>query len=246
MIVNTTNRGWEIISQYAHGLLAGRIAAQLHPKYRPKQWVETLTAIIEHDDKQIDLDSQSCLSEAGVPLDFTLSKPGPQSEVVERAKGLMELAMNKSRWIALFISCHLDFLYDRGAVGKEMESFLKKQETFRKQALKVFGITEKQLTEYYQIVRFCDRLSLILCKNEVPAQGRKLEINTSISNETFFIRRDEKERLVIDPWCFKEKEFELSVEKRHLEQPTFPSAKALKKALDETDVTLKAFSFISM
>lgn len=243
MIVNTTNKGWEIISQYAHGLLAGRIAAQIHPKYRPKQWVETLTAIIEHDDKQIDLDIQSCLSDAGLPMDFTLSKPEPQSSLVNRARGLMELAMNKSRWIALLISCHLDFLYNNKDAGKEMQVFLKEGLAFRKQTVKKFNINEEKLNEYYQILRFCDRLSLIICKDEVPEKGRRLEINKSINHETYFVSRGEADQLIIDPWCFKEKSFDLSVESRYLEQATFSSGKALKTALDKTEVTLKGFQF---
>ncbi|WP_296618844.1 DUF3891 family protein [Marivirga sp.] len=245
MIVNTTNKGWEIISQYAHGLLAGRIASQIHPQFRPKQWVETLTAIIEHDDKQIDLDIQSCLSDAGLPMDFSLSKSEPQSSVVKRARGLMELAMNKSRWIALLISCHLDFLYNKNEVGKEMQAFLREGAKFRKRTLKKFEITEEKLNEYYQILRFSDRLSLILCKDEVPEKGRRLEVNKSINNKTFSVSKDEKNRLNIDPWCFKDKSFDFSVETRYVEQATFASGAALQSAINKTEVSLKDFKFKS-
>lgn len=245
MIVNTTNKGWEIISQYAHGLLAGRIAAQIHSKYRPKQWVETLTAIIEHDDKQIDLDMQSCLSDAGLPMDFALSKPEPQNRVVKRARSLMELAINKSSWIALLISCHLDFLYTNEEAGEEMKSFLKKGKKFRKQTLKKIEITEGKLNEYYEILRFSDRLSLILCKDEVPENGRRLEINKSINNETFYVSKDGQNQLIIEPWCFQDQSYDLSVETRYMEQATFSSGTALQSAIKNTVVTLKAFKFKS-
>ncbi len=241
MIVNTTNKGWEIISQYAHGLLAGRIAAQIHPKYRPVQWVETLTAVIEHDDKQIDLGIQSCLSDSGVPLDFTLSKAEPQEMVVQRAQGLMELALNKSRWIALLISCHLDFLYNNENAGEELKGFLKEGLNFRKKAAKKFDLTEKKIQEYYQILKFSDRLSLILCKNEIPEKGRKLEINKSINDQTFYVSKNEENQITIDPWCFKDQSFDLSVETRYVKQTTFRSGDALKSTLDKTEVTLKDF-----
>lgn len=244
MIVNTTNKGWEIISQYAHGLLAGRIAAQIHPKYRPKQWVETLTAIIEHDDKQIDLDMQSCLSDAGLPMDFTLSKADPKASDLKRVQGLMALAKNKSSWIALLISCHLDFLYNKDGAGKKMQRFLEEESKFRKQTIKIFAITEEKLNEYYQILKFCDRLSLILCKDEVPKNGRSLEINQSINDETFFIYRDDKDHLIIAPWYFKQESFDLSVESRYVKQATFSSGAALQRALDRTEVTSKNFEFI--
>ncbi|HET8859114.1 DUF3891 family protein [Marivirga sp.] len=243
MIVNTTNKGWEIISQYAHGLLAGQIAAQIHPKYRPKQWVETLTAIIEHDDKQMDLDMQSCLSDTGLPMDFALSKSESQNSIIKRARGLMDLALHKSSWIGLLISSHLNFLYNNDAAGKELKGFLKEGDTFRKQTVKKFGINEEQLNEYYQLLRFSDRLSLMICKDEVPINGRKLEINKSIDNQTYFASKDEKGNLIIEPWCFKAQSFDFSVETRYVKQAVFGSGKALKKAIDKSEVTLKDFKF---
>lgn len=245
MIVNTTKEGWEIISQYAHGLLAGRIAAQIHPKYRPKQWVETLTAIIEHDDKQMDLDLQSCLSDAGLPMDFTLSKSEPHNSVEKRARGLLELARNKSSWIALLISSHLDFLYNKDDAGKEMKVFLDEGAKFRNQTLKKFKISKEKLNEYYQLLRFSDRLSLILCKDEVPENGRILEINESIGNRTYFVRMDDEANLIVEPWCFKDRSFLFSVESRYVKQAVFTSGSDLKKAIDKTEISLKNFKFKS-
>ena len=42
MIVNYTDRGWEIISQRAHGLLAAQAAMAWRVKDRPERWTETV------------------------------------------------------------------------------------------------------------------------------------------------------------------------------------------------------------
>lgn len=245
MIVNTSNEGWEIISQYAHGLLAGRIAEQIQLRSRPKNWVETITAIIEHDDNQIDLDMKSCLSENGSPMDFTLSKASSQDATVKRVQSLMEVSRYKSRWIALLISAHLDFLYNNADAGADMKKFLKDEKKFRKNTIKIFDVSEQQLHDYYQVLRFCDRLSLILCKNQVPTLGRKLEINKSIDNKTYFVSQDAAENTLVEPWCFEKPSFTVSVESRYLQQPTFASGSALKKALAKAPVTLKQLTISS-
>jgi hypothetical protein len=58
MIVKKSSEGLHIIWQSTHGLLAGKIAEQLKIKLRPKLWLETLVAIVEHDDQQLDFDEK--------------------------------------------------------------------------------------------------------------------------------------------------------------------------------------------
>jgi hypothetical protein len=53
MIVTVHSDCLEVITHYAHGLQAGQIALNLKDEFRPPYWLETLTAIIEHDDEQI-------------------------------------------------------------------------------------------------------------------------------------------------------------------------------------------------
>jgi hypothetical protein len=55
MIVNYTEAGWEVITQRAHGLLAAQIAGQWKHIVRTGRWTETLLAIAEHDDAQVEL-----------------------------------------------------------------------------------------------------------------------------------------------------------------------------------------------
>lgn len=106
--------------------------------------------------------------------------------------------------------------------------------TERKTILKHFGLTNAKAKGYYEFLRFCDRLSLILCKDETPALERQLEINTSIDGKTFFIKQTEDERLIISPWIFKKEKFELSVEERLLKDTQFSSLENFKESLLQT------------
>ena len=100
-----------------------------------------------------------------------------------------------------------------------------------KKILKQFKISDKQARKYYEFLRFCDRLSLILCKDETPDCNRLLEINTSINGVTYFIKKTEKDELIIDPWIFQSNKFEVSVEERILKETTFKSSSQFESVL---------------
>ena len=234
MIVNKSIIGLHIILHESHGLLAGKIANEIKEVYRLIYWIETLIAISEHDDRQLDLNEKEYLSDLGVPMDFT-EESYRVDEVVERMKRILRTSENKSQWIKLLISYHLEFIY--GPLknkSKRISAFFQKQVTERKTILKHFGLTNAKAKTYYEFLRFCDRLSLILCKDETPALERKLEINTSIDGKTFFIKKSEDERLIISPWIFKKEKFELSVEERILKETQFSSLENFKESLLQT------------
>ena len=249
MIVRNTEKGWELIFHYAHGLLAGEIAQQLKHKLRPERWVETLTAIVEHDDHQLDFDEKNYLNAVGNPLDFT-EEHQTTTEILERAKRVMAQAINKSGWIALLISMHLDFLFghlaeeDASAAKRQAQTkvFFDEQQKLRKRLRQRYGLTKEMAVKYYEILRFCDRCSLILCQKSIPAAGRKLEVNTGIAEKPHFIL-EKNGKITITPWCFEEDAFEISVEVHHLKQATFEDNMELKKALGEGDVELRVFRF---
>jgi uncharacterized protein YndB with AHSA1/START domain len=91
---------------------------------------------------------------------------------------------------------------------------------------------------------FCDRLSLILCKDETPARGRSLEINKTIRNERYMIHRNEKNELIVSPWIFEKDEFELNVEERLTEQFSFKSSKEFEDALMNIQPTLVKWKLV--
>ncbi len=244
MIVKHTKQGWEIVYQYAHGLLAGQIANQLRHDLRPQLWVETLTAIVEHDDNQLDFDEKNYLTNIGTPLHFTEDE-SDASKTLEQAKRVVETASHKSGWIALLISMHADFLYSELAKSDaDFKVFLDGQHELRKELRKRYKINESQAKEYYRLLLFCDRCSLILCQEQVPSAGRSLEINQTIENKTYFIKAVDENCFTIEPWCFQDDSFTVSIERQRVGQTKFNSNKELKKALENCTVDLKEWKFV--
>lgn len=234
MIVNKSILGLHIIFHEAHGLLAGKIANEIATEYRPIHWFETLIAVCEHDDRQLNFDEKDYLSDLGVPLDFTEDK-STVLEVIERMNRILKSAGNKSLWTKLLISYHLEFIYsDLKEDNKKVTEFFINEEQVRKHILKLFNISDKKARSYYEFLRFCDRLSLILCKDEAPDANRLLEINTSINGETYFIKKIDNDELTITPWIFGSSEFEISVEERILKEIQFSSSKQFETVLMES------------
>ena len=231
MIVNKSIQGLHIIFHEAHGLLAGKIASEISAEYRPSHWFETLIAVCEHDDRQLNFEEKDYLSHLGVPLDFTEDKSSVQ-EVIERMNRILKSVGNKSLWTKLLISYHLEFIYsDLKEDSKKVREFFINEEEVRNHILKLFKISDKKARTYYEFLRFCDRLSLILCKDEAPDANRLLEINTSINGNTYFIKKTEDDKLTITPWIFSTSEFELSVEERILKETQFSSSKDFETVL---------------
>lgn len=245
MIVNHVRSGWEVIYQYAHGLLAGQIAEQIRHDLRPPRWVDSLAAIINHDDYMLDFSEKSYLDEQGAPLDFTLESPADDDRLAH-AERLMMNARYKSSWIALLTSQHLEFLYRKASEeNPRMKRFLDEQAQARKQWQKRYGITQKEARSAYNFLRFCDRCSLILCRGEVPAMGRRLEINQAMNQERYFILAHPKieDVLTVNPWCFETSSFKVSVEVQQLHQLQFTDNEALATALQQADVEVREWRF---
>ena len=215
MIVRNTEQGWELIYHYAHGLLAGEIAQRLKHSLRPERWVETLTAIVEHDDHQLDFDEKNYLNAVGNPLDFTEDRQ-TTAQILERAERVMAQAVNKSGWIALLISMHIDFLFGHlKKDGAKAKTFFDRQQKLRIILRGRYNLSEEKTTEYYELLRFCDRCSLILCQSQIPDRGRKLEINAGIAKKPHFIAY-KNGKITVSPWCFELDAFEIAIEVHHI------------------------------
>ncbi|MEO8774411.1 MAG: DUF3891 family protein [Gelidibacter sp.] len=239
MIVNKSIAGIHIIFHEAHGLLAGKIANEISETYRPINWFETLIAVCEHDDRQLNFAEKNYLSEIGVPLDFTEEEFTVQ-DIMERMLRILKSSENKSLWIKLLISYHLEFIYaPMQEKSKRITAFIKDQEHVRKILLEEFKISDEKARTYYEFLRFCDRLSLILCKDEAPEAGRLLEINTSIGGKTYFIKKTKNDDLIISPWIFRADAFELSIEQRVLGQTQFTSSTQFETILMNSMPKLK-------
>lgn len=239
MIVNATDQGWHIIFQRAHALLAGKIAMHWKNKPSPERWAETLAAIIDHDDGQKDWRQGEHLTEAGAPLDFTI-----QTLDLEQARRVVDNARYRSQWIALLTSMHTSALYERlRGQRKELDAFLDEQLSYQAKLQHSLKVKKKEAKAAYNLMFLCDACSLILCKDEVPAGGRKLEIGHDLEQQHYFIYEKEENVLSITPWPFEESSFELSVEVFQLTQLTFKNDHELYESLDSAETTTRIWTF---
>ncbi|NJB84970.1 hypothetical protein GGR26_000715 [Lewinella marina] len=230
MLVRPHPEGWRITLHPAHGLLAADIYSHLPSVAPPGLSLPTLLAVAQHDDHQVDFSSGDYLTDRGAPKDFTLLRMD-EAQRSEQAEALLEDAYRKHLWTGLLIGRHYEHLYKGESVDARLKKLLKGIVVKRKQVLQQRGWPAELLETVYGRMRFCDRLSLILCGEELPAQGRRLEVNDGLGEPTFVCQDPETEELKLAPWCLAEAEATVSVESYVLDQLTYTSGSALGAAL---------------
>ncbi|ARS36790.1 DUF3891 family protein [Pontibacter actiniarum] len=235
MIVNPIPEGWEVIYQQAHGVLAAQLAFHLKPELHCRHWAETLIAIANHDNRQRTWRGKDGLTPAGAPADFTL-----QPNTLEQARALMHDVRFQSRWVALLTSMHMSYLYEsRRGEGKATDAFLDEQLALQQGCRKSLRLSQKEAQQAYAVMQWCDRFSLILCRNELPADERRLEITTGPDGKPYFLQQQQQGGITVTPWPFAAPRVEVQVECRVLEQLQFGSDKELAQALHQVEVRYK-------
>ncbi len=136
MIVTSHQKGWKIINQRSHGLLAAMLAYQYDIDLPNDIMIPTLIATAEHDDGVAETLQNKNLTEAGAPRNFNVVDESKKTDLKQKLN-VMEIATSKSQLNALLTSMHLDFIFDKSIkVGKKLDAFLKEQEKNRKVILK--------------------------------------------------------------------------------------------------------------
>jgi len=232
MIVNYTKKGWQVVTQRAHGILAAQLAVEWKIAERPERWTETILAIAEHDDAEVELDGKNLLTPAGGPLNFDMKEFDPAYY-----EKFSQLTITKNRYIALLISFHMDFLSRTvPATNAKEKSFLKEQATLRKKWMKELNLTEKEGLRIYDLVEWCDACSLLLCQGLVQPQKRKLEISTGPNKRTYFLRQAGDQKLTVAPWPFEKDNFFVRFEWRQINQLQFTSSAEFRKEFLKAEV----------
>ena len=228
MIVNYTSEGWQIIYQQAHALLAAQIAWHWEPFGPTDRWVGLLAATAQHDDEQQQWDGHYGLTPAGAPANFTMKEFS-----LEQATGVLHAARFQGQWRSLLTSMHLSFLYEPlRAQQPALASFLDEQHANQERWRKALKINKKEAQQAYDLMQWCDRLSLILCRHELPEMGRALEISTGPDGQRYDVAQPSLNGPVtITPWPFSTKQFAVSVEASILHQLQFKDDAELAAAL---------------
>jgi hypothetical protein len=236
MIVNPTPTGWQVIYQQAHALLAAQLAWAWPPFLPPDRWVGLLAAITQHDDEQAAWHGRGGhhgLTPAGAPANFT-----QQAFSIEQATGVLHAARFQGRWRSLLTSLHLSTLYEplRGTKA-ETTAFLDELRASQARWLKELHLTKTQARQAYDLLHWTDRLSLILCRRELPEMGRAVEIYQDPLGQghraAHVVRQPAGPgtAVVVSPWPFTHKELTVSVESQELHQLQFRDDAELATAL---------------
>jgi len=247
MIVNYGEQGWEIVTQRAHGIVAAQVAFNWKFDDQPRNWMEILLAIAEHDDAENELDGEELLTNAGGPLNYDMKK----FDLAHCIK-LSSLTLVKSRMIALLTSLHMEFLYASAKTETAAaKKFLADQKRLRAKWMKELKMSETELLRIYNLLEWCDALSLLICKADFQDDERSIEISTGPDKNAYYLKKLDEGTLTIEPWPFVCTSFEILYETRTLKQISFKSSGdfrefflrapvktktwTLKKALTKTD-----------
>ncbi|MBE9464959.1 DUF3891 family protein [Dyadobacter subterraneus] len=238
MIVNYQENGWNIISQRAHGLLAGQICFNWKEKLHPELWMETIVATIEHDDAFNEFSwDESLLNKNGGPLNFKM-----RNFEEKKCEELLQMALFKSRYIGLLISRHIQFLHENSedlAARKYCQN-LKKLD---KKWIKVAACSEEEVKHAYAILQWCDALSLIICQQLIQPENRKIEISTGPGNQCYMLHAPTENMLTVEPWPFEPENFEIHYESKTIAQLEFKNEDEFRQLLLKTEPVLHRFQF---
>ena len=229
MIVNYTDAGWQIITQRAHGLLAGQICARWKNSKQPTRWLETLIATAEHDDVYNEFEDDQLLNANGGPINFKMT--GFRKHMCERQ---LKMALTKSRYIALLISRHIQFVHGN---DPEAKAFCRELKMKEKKWLAESGAKLQDIDGSYELLEFCDAFSLLICQGLIQPEQRKIEISNGPDQQPYTFFMSEDGSLVVEDWPFEPESFTIVYESRTLSQLTFDDVSAFKKAVDLAEVS---------
>ena len=244
MIVTSHQKGWKIINQRSHGLLAAMLAYQYDIDLPNEVVVPTLIAIAEHDDGVEETAQGQNLTEAGAPRHFLVKDNSKKSNFTQWVN-VMEIASSKSQLNALLTSLHIDFLSGGSTESedKSLATFLKEQVKNRTDILKLLNIDKQYADRLYRFVEWCDAFSLLICMDKIQPEGRKMEISLSPDgdmSQTFYKAENE---ITVEPWVFKNDTFKVFYEYKILEQLKFNSVEEFNEVCKNAQVEREEFTF---
>jgi hypothetical protein len=232
MIVNYQETGWEVITQRAHGIVAAQVAMYWKAKERPKRWMETLLAIAEHDDAEVELDGENLLTETGGPLNFKMKR-----FELQHCEKLATLTITKSRYIALLVSTHIEFLHQKEeAENKELHAFLKKQRALQEEWRTELNLDKKETDRIYYLLEWCDAFSLLICQHQIQAEKRGIEISTGPDGVAYQLYQIDDNILTVEPWPFEVDTFTINYESREIKQLKFENSAEFRKAFIDAPI----------
>lgn len=244
MIVTSHQKGWKIINQRSHGLLAAMLAYQYDIDLPNDIIVPAIVAIAEHDDGVRETMQEQNLTDAGAPRHFKVKGQEHKFDPTQQLN-VMEISSAKSQLNGLLTSLHMKFLYDsdKRKMDKILDDFLTELEKYRAKILIDLKIDKKFADRLYRLMEWCDAFSLLICMDKIQAEGRKMEVSQSPDgkmNQTFYTLNND---ISVEPWCFKTDKFTVFYEYKIIEQLKFNSIEEFDAVCKSTPVQRQEFTF---
>ena len=179
MIVNSLQDGWEVIYQRSHAYLAAKLVSAWRKTDHVPRWTDLIIATAQHDDQEMFWNDVNHLTEIGAPMDFAVAELNTRRI---QAQLVIDNAHRQGTWIALLISMHNSFLYEpmRGQ-DSQLDAFLDRQRDDQKRWLRRLKCTQETASKAYALMRWSDRMSLILCRRELPDRERGSKSNRRLT-----------------------------------------------------------------
>lgn len=240
MIVNYKEGGWEIITQRAHGILAAQLGMHWKLEDRPGRWMETLLAIAEHDDAEVELEGENLLTNQGGPLNFSMRNFEP-----EHCERLSKFSITKSRYIALLTSMHMEFLYKKEEkTNEQVKKFLQQQRKLQEKWRTELRLEKEAAEKIYSFLEWCDAFSLLICQNQIQPEHRSIEISRGPQGNKYQLYQVEAEKLTLDPWPFEPSSFHVYFESRLISQLQFKDPAEFREAFHKAKVDETAWELV--
>lgn len=245
MIVLQNQKGWKIITQRSHGLLAAMIAYQYNIDLPVEIMVPVLVAIAEHDDGVTETLAHQNLTDVGAPRNFTVDDGSNKTDLTQLLN-LMEIGNSKSQLNGLLSSLHLKFLYDddKRKTDQGLDDFLKNQEQYRITILKNLHIEKKFAARLYRFLEWSDAFSLLICLDKIQHRGRKMEISKSPNGDMNTVYYKPNKDICVAPWPFKIPSFKVFYEYKILEQLQFNTIESFNEACKAAKVEQAVFTLL--
>jgi hypothetical protein len=245
MIVSSHQKGWKIITQRSHGLLAAMIAYQYNIDLPVEIMVPALVAIAEHDDGVTETLAHQNLTDAGAPRNFIVADGNTKTDITPLLS-LIEIGNSKSQLNGLLSSLHLKFLYDgdKRKTDKGLADFLKDQEQYRTTVLKNLHIDKKFAARLYRFLEWSDAFSLLICLDKIQPEGRKMEISKSPDGDMNTVYYKPNKDICVEPWPFRSASFKVFYEYKIVEQLQFNSIEAFNEVCKTAKVEQAVFTLV--
>ncbi|MCY7309549.1 MAG: DUF3891 family protein [Chitinophagaceae bacterium] len=244
MIVSSHQKGWKIITQRSHGLLAAMIAHQYDIDLPDEIMIPALIAIAEHDDGVHETLASQNLTDADAPRNFTVDDGNSKTDITPMLS-LMEIASSKSQLNGLLASLHVKFLYDgdKRKTDQRLDNFLKDQEEYRTSVLKNLNISKKYANHLYRLLEWSDAFSLLICLDKIQAKERKMEISQSPDGDMNTVHYKINKDICVEPWPFKSISFEVFYEFKILDQLQFKSIQIFNEVYKDAKIQREVITF---